>query len=221
MTDQAGSRIGESGAYDVGGLTIGVAGPDDVLVGRQRRGLAARPGQPVVRREQLLDVAGDPDLRVDQDDEVVADPLEVGDHVRGEQHADLVLGDRLHQDLQELAAGQRVQARDRLVEDQQLGPLRQPEGQGELGALAAGELAGLLPRVEAEPLDPAPGDRVVPARVEVRTEAQVVGDREPGVGRGVLRDEADLRQLGRVGGRAAAADLDRARRSGSACRRSG
>ena len=111
----------------------------------------------MVGGEELLDVAGHPDLGVDQDDEVVADPFEVGDHVRGEQDADLVLGDRLHQDLQELAPGERVQARDRLVEDQQLGPLGQREGQGELGALAAGELPRLLARVQAESLDPAVG----------------------------------------------------------------
>ena len=37
----------------------------------------------------------------------------------------------------------------------------------------------------------------------------MVGDRESGVRRGVLRDEADLRQLRRVGGRSSAAHLDR------------
>ncbi len=149
----------------------------------------------MVRREQMLDVAGDPNLGVDQDDDVVADPFEVGHDVRGEQHTDLFLGDGLHQYLQELAASQRVQARDRLVEDQQLRPLRQPERQRELGPLAAGELSGLLTRIEAEAVDPASSGRVVPPRVEVCTEAQMVGDRESGVRRGVLRDEADLRQL--------------------------
>ena len=140
---------------------------------------------------------GDPDLRVDQDDDVVADAFEVGDDVRGEQHADLLLGDRLHQHLQELAPGQRVQARDRLVEHQQLGPLGQPEGQRELGPLAAGEPARLLARVEAEAVDPSSSRGVVPPWVEVGAEAQMVGDGEPGVRRGVLGDEADLGQLAR------------------------
>jgi hypothetical protein len=53
-----------------------------------------------------------------------------------------VLGDRLHEVLQELPAGQRVQRGDRLVEQQQLGPLGDAEGERELGALAAGQLAG-------------------------------------------------------------------------------
>ena len=102
--------------------------------------------------------------RVDQHDQVVADPFQVGDQVRGEHDAELVLGDGLHQALQELAPGQRVEAGDRLVEDQQLGALGDAQGERELGALAAGELAGPLRRVEAEPLDPAraPGRRPSP-----------------------------------------------------------
>ena len=105
----------------------------------------------------VVDVAGDPDPGVDQHDQVVADPLEVGDQVRGQHDAELLLGDGLHQVLQELPAGQRVEAGDRLVEDQQLGPLGDAQGQRELGALAAGQLPGPLARVEAEPVDPAPG----------------------------------------------------------------
>ena len=143
----------------------------------QRVRFAARTRQPVVGGEQVVDVAGDPDLGVDQDDDVVADAFEVGDDVGGEQHADLLLGDGLHQHLEELAPGQRVQARHRLVEDQQLGPLGQPEGQGELGALAAGEPTRLLVRVEPQSLDAPASCRVVPPRVEVGAEAQVLGDR--------------------------------------------
>ena len=112
--------------------------------------VAAGSGEAVVGREQLLDLAGHPHPRGDEHDEVVTDPLEVGDQMRGEHDADPVLGHDLHQALQELPPGQRVQARDRLVEQQQLGPLGDREGQGELGALAAGERAGPLPRVEAE-----------------------------------------------------------------------
>ena len=84
--------------------------------------------------------------------------------MRGQHDAELVLGDDLHQGLQELAAGQRVEAGDRLVEDQQLGSLRHGEGQGELGPLAAGELAGPLARVEAELVDPLLAPRRRPSR---------------------------------------------------------
>ena len=109
----------------------------------------------MVRRQQLVDVAGELHARADEHDEVVAHALEIGDQVRGQHDADAVLGDDLHQVLQELAPGERVEARDRLVEDQQLGPLRDRQRERELRALAAGQRAGPLARVEAEPLDPA------------------------------------------------------------------
>ena len=70
--------------------------------------------------------------------------------MRGEDNADPVLGDGLHQALQELAPGERVEARDRLVEQQQFGSLGDRQGEGELGALTAGERPGPLLRIEAE-----------------------------------------------------------------------
>ena len=84
--------------------------------------------------------------------------------MRGQHDAELVLGDGLHQVLQELAAGERVEAGDRLVEDQQLGALGDAQGERQLGALAAGQLPGPLRGVEAEPLDPVavPGRRPSP-----------------------------------------------------------
>ena len=84
--------------------------------------------------------------------------------MRGEHDAQLLLGHRLHQVLEELPAGERVEAGDRLVEQQQLGSLGDAQGERELGALAAGEPAGALRRVEAEPLDAIAGQGGVPAR---------------------------------------------------------
>ena len=82
--------------------------------------------------------------------------------MRGEHHADPLLGDDLHQALQELPAGERVQAGHRLVEQEQLGPFGDGQGEGQLGPLAAGQRPGPLARVEAEPLDPAAGQVAVP-----------------------------------------------------------
>ena len=163
-----------------------------------------------MRREQRLGLPRHPHPRGGEHDEVVAHPLDVGDQMRGEHHADPVLGDGLHQALQELPPGQRVQARDRLVEQQQLGPLGDRQGEGELGSLAAGQRPGPLPRVEAELPDPALGQLAVPARVEPLAHAQMAGDGKPGVDRRVLGDEADRAQLRRGAG-AAAEDRDRAR----------
>ena len=126
-------------------------------------GVAPRADQPVMGGQDRVEVAGELHARVDQHDQVVAGPLEVGDQVRGEHDAELVLGDGLHQVLQELAPGERVEAGDRLVEDQQLGALGDAERQRQLRALAAGELARLLLGVEAEPLDPPPRQRRRPS----------------------------------------------------------
>ena len=75
-----------------------------------------------------------------------------------------------------------------------------PERERELRALAAGELA----RPAGRGSRPSRWMRcarqgVVPARVEVRAEAQVVGDAQAGVRRRVLRDVADLRPAARAG----------------------
>ena len=69
-----------------------------------------------------------------------------------------MLGDGLHEVPQELPPGQGVEAGDRLVEQQQLGPLGDRQGEGELGPLAAGQRPGPLPEVEAELADAAVGE---------------------------------------------------------------
>jgi hypothetical protein len=130
--------------------------------------------------------------------------------VRGQHDADLILGDRFHQALQELPAGQRVESGHRLVEDEQPGPLGQRHRESELGPLPAGQRPGPLPGVQAELPDPPPRQVTVPARVEPGAETEMVGDRHPGVDRGVLGDEADPGQLRRPGRRALAEDGDRA-----------
>ena len=60
------------------------------------------------------------------------------------------LRDRLHHRLQELAAGERVERGDRLVEHQQLRSLRERERERDLRLLAARELADLLAERQAE-----------------------------------------------------------------------
>ena len=98
----------------------------------------------------------------------------------------------------------------RLVEQQQLRTLGEPERERQLRALPAGQLARLLRQVEPEPRDPLARQRLVPAGVQPRAEAQVVLDAEAAVGRRVLGDEADAGALLGVLGRAGAQHLDRA-----------
>ena len=207
--------------HQQGALAIGVALLNDLLPGRERCRVAARPDQPAVRRQQVVDLTGHLEPRIDEHDQVVAHPLQVGDEMRGEHDAHLPFGHELHQPLQELPAGQRVEAGHRLVEDEQLGPLGHRQGEGELRPLAARERAGRLVEIEIELRDALPGQCVVPARVHLPPEAEVVLDGEAGVGRGVLGDEAHARQLGGVGGRWAAEHGRRCRRSVRAGRRPG
>src|ERR1017187_4772665 len=181
-----------AGADQQRALPAGVARRDDPPVGRQAGGIEAGPGQLAVRGEQFPDLAGYLHPRGDEHDQVVADPLQVAYQVRGHHDADLVPGGELRQALQELAPSERVEAGDRLVQDQQLRLLGDGQGQGELGALAAGHLPGPLAGIQAQPLDPVAGQGSVPARVEMGAELEVIGDGEPGVGGRVLRDEADL-----------------------------
>ena len=88
-------------------------------------------------REQLVDLAGELDVTFGKQDEVVADPLKVGDEVGGEHDAHRLLGRERHQVLKELPASERVKAGDRLVEHEQLGPLGDRQRQRELRALPA------------------------------------------------------------------------------------
>ena len=87
--------------------------------------------------EQVVDLAGDLDLPRREDHEVVADALELGDHVRREDDRQLLLGDGGHQGRQELVARQWVEPRHRLVEHQQFGALGERRGEGDLRVLAA------------------------------------------------------------------------------------
>jgi hypothetical protein len=174
----------------------------------RRDGVHDEDARPVHRAEP----AGDPDPGPGKHDEVVADPLDVGDQVRGEHDADPVPGHGFHEALQELAAGQRVQAGDRLVEQEQVGMLGQSHGQGELDPLPTGQRPGSLPEIQAKPFDPAPGLLPVPLRVEPRAGSQVVSDRQPGVHRRVLGDEPDPGHLARPVRGPSAEHADRAGR---------
>ena len=108
--------MGPSAPHDERALLVGVALADDLLIAREGAAVASWPGQPVMGCEQLVDVACDPNPGVDEHDEVVTDPLQVGDEVGGEDDARAVLGDHLHQALKKLAPGKGIEARDRLVE---------------------------------------------------------------------------------------------------------
>jgi hypothetical protein len=140
------------------------------------------------------------------------DPLQVGHQVGGEHHTEFVFGGGFHQGLQEFAAGERVESRDRFVQDQQLGPLGHGHDECELGALAAGQIPGPRNGIEAEPGYPVASQFSVPLRVEPGAEPHMLSDTQPGVGRGVLGDESDPGQLCRTAGGSMAGHFDPAHR---------
>ena len=49
---------------------------------------------------------------------MVAGPLEIGEQVGRKHNGDLALGCGSHQGLEELSSGKRIEARDRLVEEE-------------------------------------------------------------------------------------------------------
>ena len=143
---------------------------------------------------------------------MIADPLQVGDEMRGQYDGDPVLGHDLHEHLEEFAPGQWVQTGNGFVEKQEIGPLGDGEGEGELGPLAPGQGPDPLTRVEVESLDACRGHRLVPGGIQQRPHAEMLGHGQPGIGGRVLSDEPDTGQLQRIGGRGAAEHGERARR---------
>ena len=77
------------------------------------------PGEHPVRGEEFVGAVGDLHAAVGEQDQVVADPLQLRQHVGGEHHRDAIGGDRLHEGGHEVVAGQRVELGDRLVQDEQ------------------------------------------------------------------------------------------------------
>ena len=92
--------------------------------------------EPMVDGQQLLDLPGHPDAGVHEHDEEVAHALDVAHKVRREHDAHVVARNRRHQQSEEFAARERVEAGHRLVEQEQLGALGERDREGQLGTLA-------------------------------------------------------------------------------------
>ena len=139
---------------------------------------------------------------------MVADALDVRDDVRRDDDGRPGLGDAVHQQLQELAPGERVEARERLVEQDELRALAEDERQREPCALALRERADLRARGDArEQFD---RGLVVPPRIRAPRVLDRVRDAERPVQRRALGDVADLGQDAGIPERVAAENGDRA-----------
>ena len=126
---------------------------------RQRRERGDRDG---VHEAQLHLVVGEVPQRlgpVDLDEAAVADdrdavagPLDLGQDVAGQEHR-AALRAGLADQLVERLLDQRVEARRRLVQDQQVRPVLERDDQADLLLVALGQLLELAARVDVQPLD--------------------------------------------------------------------
>ena len=145
-------------------------------------------------------------------DEEAGDPLQFGEHVRGQQHRHAVGGHRRQHRGHKVGPGDRIEHRHRLIQHQQPRQAGQRQGQRQLGLLAARQLPGLPLGRDAELVQP--GLRVGPVEAPVQAAGHVdhVRDRQVLVQRRVLRHERDPVQRGGRPGSAAAEHGDLARR---------
>ena len=99
---------------------------------------------------------------------------------------------------------QRIERRERLVEQQQSRPLGEREGKGDLRTLAPRQRSYRPVQRNLEAAESRPHRLAVPARVEVRADTDVVLRGQPPVKRYLLCQETDLCQECRfLAGRAA------------------
>ena len=126
-----------------------------------------------------------------KDEQPIARLLDIGDDVRGQEGGRAVGADGVDQDVQELAAGQRIEAGQRLVEQEDRRPHPQRERQSDLRLLAAGQLVGAGGERDVEIVEPAAGDPRVEPRPERLGQHHVLVDGQLAVERRRLRDVAD------------------------------
>ena len=111
--------------------------------------------------------------------------------MRGEHDAELVLGDGLHQALQELAPVERVEAATGSSSSSSSGRLAIPSVSASCARWPPDSLRAFCAGSSPSRAIRSRRQRVVPAGVQPRAELQVVLDAEAAVGRRVLGDEAD------------------------------
>ena len=113
----------------------------------------------------------------------------------GEHHRDAVLGHLFHDGGEELATGQGVEVGYRFVQQQQLGPLAQGDGQRHLGLLTPRESPYPLVERDTKSSEAVGGQRLIPSGVNPSTEVEHLSDAEVLIQGLVLGDETDPGEL--------------------------
>ena len=189
---------GRVGADQHGGVPVAVGAVDEEPGKLGVRGRAGDGEQPV-RGEQVVGRPGQLHVPAGEHDQPVAEPLQLRDHVRGDQEGQAGVGGRGHHLPHELQPGDRVEAGDRLVEHQQRRALGQRHGQRDLGPLPAGQGLDLAFQRDVQRVHPCLRQLLIPAGVHRPAQVEHVRDAEVAVQRMVLGDVADPRQPRRHG----------------------
>ena len=146
--------------------------------------------QQPVGGKQILDRSVEPHAAMPEQDDALADALDVAQQARGDDDGRAGLGRALHQEPQKVAARQGVEPRQRLVEQEQRGALAEGERQRELRSLARRERRDARLRRRAR--EQLPRECAVPARIRDAREIEHVADGEAAVERRALRHVADV-----------------------------
>ena len=123
-----------------------------------------------------------------KDDQPVAGLLDVGDHVRAEERGRPGRPDGVDQHVEELAARERVERGQRLVEQQDRCPRPEGDREAHLRLLPAGQLVGARVEGDVELVQPPQRVAAVEPGPPACGERQVVRDGQLAVQRGGLRD---------------------------------
>jgi hypothetical protein len=128
------------GAVEAGehpGLAFGLRHLHDGEQAVQLRGAPARSDQHPVAGENVVDVGAQAHPGAGQQDEVVADTLEVVHEAGGEHHRDVTVDSHSGEGGEELASGEGIERGERLVQQQDARPLAERKAERDLGFLPA------------------------------------------------------------------------------------
>ena len=158
--------------------------------------------------QDLVFGAGPNDATVVDERQVVADAVQVGGDVRGEQDAVSLVEEEVSDDADELVTGGRVQAAGRLVEDEQPCLVRQRHGDHEFHRHATGQVFDLGPQIEAELVEQLAVAPTVPAVVEGTKRPLDLGQPPVAHEKGVVEHHADVLAQGDRSGYPVAEQFD-------------
>ena len=160
-----------------------------------------------------IDRAVEANLARAQQDESITHTLDVRDDVGREHDSGAGLAPVEDECVKEATARERVQVRERLIEQQDLGPKADGDREAELRRLAAGQASGPGGWGHAEGVEPLTSHASIEVVSEVCGEVEMILDGQLGVERGRLSEECHLPEhRSTVRGRVATQDRDVARR---------